>query len=235
MADKPILILGSTGPSGLCLLRELLYRKKRVIAFVRPTSASKIPADLVSSYPDTLQVMHGQVDDDESLNAAISQCTAVISLLGPVAESMSSRTPLPYPAYYEKHVLPLMKKHGVKRIAAMGTISIYTEDDAGVFLRWIMRTAVSWMFPAAYNAMVGIGNVFKEETDIDWTVFRLPMLLGECNEAAWKADREKEEAQAGPVSKVWTGKLNRAILAKWLADWAEHERTWVRELPALSS
>lgn len=235
MADKPILILGSTGPSGICLLRELLHRKKRVIAFVRPTSASKIPADLVSSNPDNLQVVHGQIDDDATLGEAVAQCSAIISLMGPVQESMSSRTPLPYPAFYENHVLPVMKKHGIKRIAAMGTISIYTEDDIAVFSRWILRTGVSWMFPAAYNAMLGIASVFKEEADIDWTIFRLPMLLGGSDETVWKADREKGEAQAGPVSNAWTGKLNRSILAKWLADWAENEGKWVRELPALSS
>ncbi|KAK4195019.1 hypothetical protein QBC40DRAFT_289701 [Triangularia verruculosa] len=235
MADKPILVLGSTGPSGICLLRELLHRKKRVIAFVRPTSASKIPADLVASYPTDLQVVQGQVDDDATLGPAMAQCSAVISLMGPDGAAMSSGTPLPYPGFYEKHVLPLMKKHGVKRIAAMGTISIYTEEDATVFLRWIMRFGVSWMFPAAYNTMLGIAKVFSEETSIDWTVFRLPMLVGGSDEEAWKADREKGEAHAGPVSRQWSGKLDRAILAKWLADWIEHEGKWVRELPALSS
>ncbi|KAK0742556.1 hypothetical protein B0T21DRAFT_282605 [Apiosordaria backusii] len=235
MSGRPILVLGSTGPSGICLLRELLYRNKRVVAFVRPASASKIPADLVSSNPNNLRIVHGQVDDDSALGPVMAQCSAVISLMGPDQKTMSSRVPLPYPGFYEEHILPLMKEHGVKRIAAMGTISIYAEDDTSVFLRWIMRFGVSWMFPAAYNTMLGIGKVFNEEKGIDWTVFRLPMLLGGSDETAWKVDREKGEAHAGPVSRLWTGKLNRAILAKWLADWVEHEGAWVRELPALSS
>ncbi|KAK4170939.1 hypothetical protein QBC36DRAFT_340966 [Triangularia setosa] len=235
MANKPVLVLGSTGPSGICLLRELLHRNKRVIAYVRPASASKIPSDLVSSNPNNLQIVHGQIDDDATLGPAIAQCSAVISLMGPDQEAMSSHTPLPYPDFYKEHVLPLMKKHGVKRIATMGTVSIYAEDDATVFLRWIMRLGVSWMFPAAYNTMLEIGKVFNEESRIDWTIFRLPMLLGGSDETAWKTDREKGEAHAGPVNRLWTGKLHRAVLAKWLADWVEQEGKWARELPALSS
>jgi putative NADH-flavin reductase len=37
-------VLGATGPSGICLLRELLSRKQKTIAYVR--NSSKIPADL---------------------------------------------------------------------------------------------------------------------------------------------------------------------------------------------
>lgn len=47
MASEKILVLGATGPSGICLLRELLFRKHNVVAYVR--NPSKIPEDLVSS------------------------------------------------------------------------------------------------------------------------------------------------------------------------------------------
>jgi putative NADH-flavin reductase len=44
MAGDRILVLGATGPSGICLLRELLYRHHAAIAYVR--NPSKIPSDL---------------------------------------------------------------------------------------------------------------------------------------------------------------------------------------------
>ncbi|KAK4183062.1 hypothetical protein QBC35DRAFT_508815 [Podospora australis] len=207
------------------------------MAYVRPQSISRIPNDLSSN--SRLEIVQGQVDDDETLGHAIARCGAVVSLMGPDQAAMSSKSPLPYPAYYEQHILPLMKKHGIKRIAAMATISVYTEDDASVLIRWLMKTGVSWTFPAAYNTMLGIAKVFEEEkksgSEIEWTVFRLPMLMGGSDESSWKVDREKGAALAGPVSSLWSGKLNRSLLGKWLVDWVEQEGKWVRELPAISS
>lgn len=47
MAGDAVLVLGATGASGICLLRELLHRKHRTIAYVR--SPHKIPDDLKSN------------------------------------------------------------------------------------------------------------------------------------------------------------------------------------------
>jgi uncharacterized protein YbjT (DUF2867 family) len=46
MGGTKILVLGGTGPSGICLLRELVYRKHETIAYAR--NPSKIPEDLAS-------------------------------------------------------------------------------------------------------------------------------------------------------------------------------------------
>ena len=47
MANVKVLVLGGTGPAGICLLRELIHRKYKVVAFAR--SPSKIPEDLSSN------------------------------------------------------------------------------------------------------------------------------------------------------------------------------------------
>lgn len=47
MTTKKVLVLGATGPSGISLLRELLYRKYSTVAYVR--SPSKIPDDISSN------------------------------------------------------------------------------------------------------------------------------------------------------------------------------------------
>jgi putative NADH-flavin reductase len=44
MNSSAILVLGATGPAGICVLREALYRQRPTIAYVR--NASKIPDDL---------------------------------------------------------------------------------------------------------------------------------------------------------------------------------------------
>jgi putative NADH-flavin reductase len=47
MTGPKILVLGATGPSGICLLRELLYRNHQTVAYVR--NPTKIPADLAAN------------------------------------------------------------------------------------------------------------------------------------------------------------------------------------------
>lgn len=47
MAGEKILVLGGTGPAGICLLRELVARKHATVAFCR--NPAKIPEDLVAS------------------------------------------------------------------------------------------------------------------------------------------------------------------------------------------
>lgn len=47
MASSTILIFGATGPAGICLLRESLFRKHATVAYVR--NASKLPDDLTKN------------------------------------------------------------------------------------------------------------------------------------------------------------------------------------------
>jgi uncharacterized protein YbjT (DUF2867 family) len=46
MSSLTVLVLGGTGPAGISLLRELLHRKHKVIAFAR--SPQKVPEGLAS-------------------------------------------------------------------------------------------------------------------------------------------------------------------------------------------
>ena len=47
MAGSKILVLGGTGPAGICLLRELAYREHPTVVYAR--NPSKIPQDLASN------------------------------------------------------------------------------------------------------------------------------------------------------------------------------------------
>lgn len=54
MANDKVLVLGGTGPAGICLLRELIYRKKDAVVYAR--NPQKIPADLAASpYLDVIE------------------------------------------------------------------------------------------------------------------------------------------------------------------------------------
>lgn len=47
MAGNKVLVLGATGPAGICVLRELLHCKVATLAFCR--SPRKIPKDLADN------------------------------------------------------------------------------------------------------------------------------------------------------------------------------------------
>lgn len=47
MGGSKVLVLGGTGPAGICLLRELVYRKQTTAVYAR--NPSKIPNELASN------------------------------------------------------------------------------------------------------------------------------------------------------------------------------------------
>lgn len=47
MTDRKVLVLGGTGPAGICLLRELVHRNHATIVFAR--NPSKIPEELAQN------------------------------------------------------------------------------------------------------------------------------------------------------------------------------------------
>ncbi|KAH8890439.1 NAD(P)-binding protein [Thozetella sp. PMI_491] len=227
MAGDKVLVLGATGPSGICLLRELLHRGHATIAYAR--TPSKIPEDLASN--PLLEVIQGAMEDTEALSAAIAKSKIIVSLLGPNQFS----APMPYPSYYST-IFKLMRDNGVKRILAMSTVSADVPEDKSQLLISFLVLAVRLLVPAGYRVMRDIAKVFKDEADgLDWTIYRLAFIPGGDDEASWKTDRQ-HTAHAGYVGdgkfKSW---MKRAGLARWLVDCVEGEQTkWIGKLPAVS-
>ncbi|KAL2849815.1 hypothetical protein BJY01DRAFT_233462 [Aspergillus pseudoustus] len=218
MAGSKILVLGGTGPAGICLLRELMFREHKTVVYAR--NPSKIPEDLAAH--ELIEVIKGEMDDLEALSKAIAQSRVVISLLGPniLDKKMS---PTLFADMYESSVFPLMRQHGVSRIFAMGTISLFRDEDHWVLSRSALVTFVRIFANRAYQNIVNLANLFDNGADgIDWTVFRIAMIPGNSDEESWRKDREDGEAFVGPVgAKGWTLSQTRSALARWLVDAAE--------------
>lgn len=111
MSPSKILVLGGTGPAGLCLLRELLHRNHSVVAYAR--SPSKIPSS-ISSNP-LLSIVKGDMDDLKTFSAALNGCSTVISHLGPNIKD-THIAPTMYPDMFRNTVIPAMRERGVKRL-----------------------------------------------------------------------------------------------------------------------
>ncbi|KAM7188639.1 NAD(P)-binding protein, partial [Rhypophila sp. PSN 637] len=223
MAGDKILVLGGTGPAGIVLLRELLFRGQPTVAYVR--NPDKIPADLASN--KLLEIIPGQPDDLGPLESAVSQSRMIISLLGP--QLNDAPNPSPLPGFYSDVLFPLMKKHSVKRIIATCTVSVVDKDDSFLFGRWLLAREIQFFFRGSWDFDQRVAGVFDQldlsigdggkgkENEIEWTLVRLCGIPGGASEEEWKADREAGKGvYVGPVvsgKDKWSMALKRGRLA----------------------
>ncbi|KAF4344232.1 hypothetical protein FBEOM_1826 [Fusarium beomiforme] len=232
MSSLTVLVLGSTGPAGICLLRELVHRKHQVVAYAR--SPQKVPEDLASD--PLLEIVKGELSDKESLSRVMAKVNVIISLLGPQISDRSISPDL-IPDFFTNSVFPAMRQHGVKRIFAMGTLSIYQPEDSWTVIRPAIVLLVRAVAGNAYRTIIKIGQVFETNAkDLDWTVYRIAGIPGGSDKESWKKDREDGKAFVGYVGqKGHTYSQTRAALARWLVDAAEDGlQDWVRKMPAVS-
>jgi len=171
MATFKILVLGGTGPAGICLLRELVHRNHPTIVYAR--NPSKIPQELLQSpmikvrniqtapigrhaiqlnlsfSMCVVQIIKGELGNTEALSTAVAQCSVILSLLGPqISQRISS--PTFFADCYKATVFPLMRHHGVTRIVAIGTISIQRPEDRWALTQLIIVAFVRLFANAVY-------------------------------------------------------------------------------------
>jgi nucleoside-diphosphate-sugar epimerase len=216
-----LLILGSTGPTGILLIRQALAdlpSGSTISLFVR--NPDKIPSDLASNPSITVHV--GQLTGLASLEKSFEGVDAVVSALGPRG-SHPSGTPI---AIAFKHIIDLMHKHGVKRLLTLATASIPDTQDKFNFVYSAMVWTVSLLVRNAYKDIVAIGETIKTYGgDLDWTIVRVPLLT----------DAEKTDVIAGYVGDgKTTAKLSRSGFAKFAIGELE-KREWVQKAPILCS
>ncbi|KAI8948432.1 hypothetical protein F4801DRAFT_459297 [Xylaria longipes] len=233
MVGSKILVLGGTGTVGLCLLRELAFRQRPTAVYAR--NISKIPSDLVSN--EFLEIIEGEMNDMDALSNAVTKCSTIISLLGPkINDHITS--PTLYADIY-KNIFSLMRRHNVRRILAMGTISIQRPEDSWTLFQPFIAFFVRLVASVAYRNIINVAATFERDaTDLDWTIYRIAHIPGDSDEESWKNDREEDSGEpfVGWVGeKGWTTHTKRAVLTRWLAD-AAHGKAdgWIGRMPAIS-
>ncbi|KAF3003837.1 hypothetical protein E8E14_003355 [Neopestalotiopsis sp. 37M] len=232
MAGDKILVFGGTGPAGICLLRELVLRNHAAIVYAR--NPAKLPADL-ANHP-LLEVIKGEISDQKTLSTAMSRSSTVLSLLGPQISDRNIEPSL-YADMYKNSIFPLMRQHGVRRILAMGTISIQRDEDHWTAFQFMVLGFMRLFAGAIYRNILNLADAFdRDAADLDWTVFRIAQIPGEPDEESWRRDRESGRASAGWIgAKGWSSSVKRALLTRWLVDAAEGKADeWIGKMPAIS-
>lgn len=174
--------------------------------------------------------------DMETLSVAVAKCHSVISFLGPARLKVNSNAEF---AGHYSGLFQLMRQHGVRRIFAMGTISIVQPGDHFSFMRHFIVLMVRLLAPGAYRNIMAIQKLFEDENetrDIDWTVYRLGLILGDTEEKTWKTTREDAEMYVGPIGGPgWQAWQQRGALVRWLVDAAESGAPeLIHTMPAVS-
>jgi hypothetical protein len=175
------------------------------------------------------------MDDLAILSFAVQGSSIIISLLGP---DIGNRTlnPTIFSDFYKSALFPLMRKHNVRRILAMGTLSIKRPEDSWSTLRFLMVSLMPLFANAVYHSVLNIVNAFEKEANgLDWTVFRIAALAGEADEASWMADRAAGKDFVGWIGeKGWSLSQKRGALARWLVNATEGEaEEWIGKMPAV--
>jgi putative NADH-flavin reductase len=122
-----VLIFGATGGTGRELVSQALERGHAVSAFVRS------PAKLTLAHPQ-LRVVQGDVQQPDSIRAAIAEHDAVLSALGAV--TLGPTTLLSNAA---RDIVEIMQAHNVRRLIWESALGIgETHGQLGPVYNWLL-------------------------------------------------------------------------------------------------
>jgi len=215
-----LLILGGTGPSGLCVIEEALVRNHSLVIFAR--TPSKLP-DHLSTDPN-VSIVKGDIHDEDALASALDGVDAVVSTLGPMPFQPSD---LPITRGYEA-LIRAMKTRGVKRIVLLGTASIGDPEHDHRTFKSVLIIGSVWLFAKSmYIDIVALGKLFESGAaeGLDVTIIRVPILT----------NGPRSNVQAGYVGDGKVGWfLSRKDLG-WFFVTEVETGEWAGKLPVISS
>lgn len=209
-----ITIFGGTGKTGLLLIEKALKSGHIVTVFARTRSK-------ISIQHKNLKIAKGELNEPNSIEEAIKNADAVISVLGP-----SQNTKGLVIADGIKNIVDAMKKNGVKRLIATATPSFKDRNDKFQFGFSFGIFMVKALIKDSYNNIVLTGKHISE-SDLDWTIVRLPML--------------SDKPASGKIHAGYTGdgtvnlfSLSRADLADFLLQQID-DKKWLNKSPVISN
>lgn len=213
-----ILLLGATGRTGQEIIKEALIRGHKISAIARDPEKLK---------DFDLEVTRGTPYDYQTVEKAISGCKAVINTLNVSRKSDNPWAPLRSPkdmiSRSAGNAVQAMEKNGIKRFVALSTI--------GAGSSWKTSPGILKFLVSVSNLKVAFQDHGKQEeilenSSLDYTICRAPMLSNELENSGAIATREGER----PASKV----LSRNAAARFFLDIIENDKH-LREIISISN
>ena len=156
-----IAVIGANGRSGKVVVEYALQKGWQVVAYLR--DLKKLPIENL-----LLSFVEGDVYDNTQLEKAIVGCDVVVSALGQT--DISGAVNLMSDGM--KRIIPLMEKHGIKRILGIGGMGVLQASET-VFIKDLPD------FPAQYkNVSEGHFAVYEllRDSGLDWTFLCCPYI-----------------------------------------------------------
>ncbi len=208
-----LVIFGSTGGTGLPVVRQALDAGHEVVAFLR--TPSKMP------YNDTsLTLVEGDAMHMADVERAITPDTdAVISVLAPTKNSPSDMLPRA-----AQNIIDAMKNNGVQRLIYMTGAGVRVEQDQPGLIDHVIRFALKTMAgDVLKQSELGVEKV--RNSGLNWTVLRAPMLT--------------DADHSGDYRVGWVGvntgpRLSRADAADFILSQLENE-AYLHQAPVVSN
>jgi putative NADH-flavin reductase len=209
-----ICVFGSTGKTGLHVLRAALESGHQVTAFARN------PSKILFTHK-SLRVVQGDALDAGSVSEDIAGSEAVISLLG-VNPKADSRT------FYRSmsNILGAMKSQSVDRLVLTAGAGVGDEQDGFSMMGSIMGGIIKLIARSSWEDGVQTARLIRDSSGIRWSMMRIPMLTDEP--AGGSAVRY------GYLGKGTGHKLSREDLAKIMLDEIDQGR-FIGKAPVVSN
>ncbi|AZA89215.1 Putative NADH-flavin reductase [Chryseobacterium nakagawai] len=208
MKTNTIAVIGGTGKSGKYLVQNLLEKRYPMKLLWRKPEDFKMQDPLI-------EIVKGDVRDEEAVHSLIEGCNIVISTLGQPKEEKSVFSDA------AKNIIRTMNHYGIKRYIVTTGLSVNTSTDQK---NDRVKMATEWMYQ---NYPETTSDKQKEyrlllESDLDWTLVRLPLITltdRSCNTEISLIDCKGENISA-------------ADLAEFLVSQIE-DSNYIRESPFL--
>jgi hypothetical protein len=196
-----------------------------LVLYVR--SRSKLSADTLSN--PAVRVAEGSLTDEGALKDAMTGVDTVVSFLGaPLSLSAfiwrTKTTPIAdsFPTIFRA-----MRAEGVKRILALSTPCYAVSSEQKPWAFWLLGLMPPIFVPQGNAEMVAIARNVTAQSDLDWTVFRIPHLNN------GSADLSVAAGLLGPEYKGTT-ELSRASLTRWVMEEIK-KGEWIKGAPVVGN
>jgi putative NADH-flavin reductase len=206
-----VLVFGSTGGTGRELVSQALEQGHDVTAYARTTA--KI-ADL--EHPN-LRVAHGDVLDQDAVEAAVFGQEAVFCAIGAGAERTTIRSD------GTRVIIDAMEKAGVRRLICLSSMGV---GDSRDLLPFFTKYIVVGIFLRHAFADHERQEVIVNQSSLDWIIVRPPHLTDGPRTGIYRHGFATTDRNI-------QGRIARADVADFMLKQADDD-TYVRQTPALS-